>query len=62
METRVFDKSTLVREMIKLGKRNRRDVAEILGISFAYFNNKLFRKSFSFEDIVTIADYCNLFL
>lgn len=35
------------------------DLAEILEISSTYFNNKLHRNSFSFEDVVKVSKICN---
>ena len=51
-------KSLLVKRFIEESCLNGKDVAKLLGYTKQYFDNKLQRNSFSFEDILTIADLC----
>lgn len=51
-------KSYLVKWLIEQGKTDVNDMARYLGCSKQYFDNKLNRNSFSFEDILLIA-YAN---
>ena len=51
-------KSDLVRVLIKHGNKRHKEVAEYLGITKAYFSNKLVRDSWSFENIVDVAECC----
>lgn len=52
-------KSYIVKTLMFFGDVDIRRLAECLGISTAYFNNKLTRNSFSFDDMVTIANACS---
>ena len=49
-------KSQLVKMLMKASGKKPREMAEALGCSLAYFNNKLFRNSFKFEDLVLLAN------
>lgn len=51
-------KSYLVKWLMEQGKTNANDMARYLDCSKQYFDNKLNRNSFSFEDILLIA-YAN---
>jgi hypothetical protein len=51
-------KSKLVRYMLWWSMTPRTNCEERLGISRQYFDNKLSRNSWSFEDILAIADEC----
>lgn len=52
------NKSNLVMWFMRESKSTYVELADALGISVAYFHNKLNRNSFSFEDILSIANYC----
>ena len=39
---------------------SRKDIADVIGISYGYFCNKCNRNSFSFEDILLILDACGI--
>lgn len=51
-------KSKIVKSLMEVGHLNGRAVAEKLGVSVQYFNNKLHRNSWSFEDLIQVADAC----
>lgn len=51
-------KSKIVIELIDEAHVTRKYVADQLKISLQYFNNKLNRNSFSFEEMIKIADAC----
>lgn len=51
-------KSNLVKWLMQYGNVTYDEAAIVLNISKSYFNNKLHRNSFSFEDIVAIAQVC----
>lgn len=53
-------KSKLVRYMMWVTQTPRTSCENRLGVSHQYFDNKLQRNSWSFEDIITIADECGL--
>ena len=50
--------SNLVKWFLLKGTMSREEVAEMLGTTTAYFNNKMHRDSFSFEDLVKIGNAC----
>lgn len=51
-------KSKLVKRIMAAGRMRYKDAANVLGVSEPYFSNKLIRNSFSFEEIVKLADAC----
>lgn len=54
--------SRLVCRMMDKGKKDRSEIAEYIGHSIAYFNNKLNRGSFSLDELVTIANACGYYV
>lgn len=55
-------KSVMVKTLMELGGVSRAAVAEALGCSVAYYDNKLHRGSFSLEDIYNVARRCGFSL
>lgn len=55
-------KSNLVNWLSKNSNVNRKELAVLLNVSDAYFENKMTRNSFSLEDILLAADLCNFSL
>lgn len=51
-------KSNIVKWLMKKRGLSHEETAKILGVSKSYFNNKLFRDSFSFEDLLMVAYSC----
>lgn len=51
-------KSNLVNWLLKNSNAERKELAMLLGITGAAFDNKMSRNSFSVEDILLIADVC----
>lgn len=51
-------KSNLVNWLLKNSNAERKELAMLLGINRAAFDNKMTRNSFSVEDILLIADAC----
>lgn len=51
-------KSSLIKTILSNSIRSTSELASYLGYSKGYFDNKLHRNSWSFEDIVSTADYC----
>ena len=47
-----------IRSLLKANCISNKDAAKALGIQQQSFNNKLYRNSFSVDDLVTIADIC----
>ena len=60
LQTRFGDrkKSLFVATLRYVNGKSTREFSEALGISESYFNNKMFRNSWSFEDLVTLAGHC----
>lgn len=52
------NKSRLIRQLQRNAGYSTEEMAKLLGYSKTYFNNKLYRNSFSFEDIVTATTAC----
>ncbi len=50
--------SKFIRELLTERGLNNKDAAKILKVTERYFNNKLYRESFSFDDILTIIYAC----
>lgn len=51
-------KSNTIKFIMKMYGLTAKDAADIFGVSVTYFNNKLFRGSFSFDDIVLLSEAC----
>ena len=51
-------KSSFVKWLISYSDVSKDAICEVLNISMPYFNNKITRNSFSFEDLITIAYMC----
>ena len=49
-------KSMIVRFIMQLEGKNPKDAADILGISKAYYQNKLHRNCFTMDDFIKICD------
>lgn len=52
-------RSNTVKFIMKMYGLTAKDTADILGVSTTYFNNKLFRGSFSFDDIMLLSEACD---
>ena len=51
-------RSDIVISLLKASGISRKEAAMFLGTTITYFNNKILRNSFSFDDIVRIAYLC----
>lgn len=55
-------RSNIVKWLMERDRRTPQEMANALGVSLGYFNNKLTRNSWSIDDIYVLAKYCRFSL